>query len=111
MKPETLRVMLTPARLKNGELPSSPMPPDAPKDAPKKPMRYGFGLFLDEFEGQQYIEHDGGIFGFVSMFRSFWPQQVTVALLVNYDGFNPPTQFERVRAVRDAAARIALARS
>ncbi len=111
VKPETLRVMLTPARLKNGELPASPMPPDAPKDAPKKPMKYGFGLFLDEFEGREYIEHDGGIFGFISMFRSFWPQQVTIALLVNYDGFNPPTRFEQVRAVRDSAARIALAQS
>ena len=108
VKPETLKVMLTPARLRNGELPDAPPRPDAAKDAPKQPMRYGFGLFLGDFEGHGYIEHDGGIFGFVSRFRSFWPQQVTVALLVNFDGFDTPEKAERVRAVRDAAARIAL---
>ena len=108
VKPETLQVMLTPARLKNGELPDSPMPPNAPKDAPKKPMKYGFGLFLGEFEGHDYIEHDGGIFGFISMLRSFWPQQVTVALLINYDGFASPAELASVQAVRDAAGRAAL---
>lgn len=108
VKPETLRVMLTPARLGNGELPDAPPRPVAAKDAPKQPMKYGFGLFLGDFEGRGYIEHDGGIFGFVSRFRSFWPQQVTVAVLVNFDGFDTPAKGERVLAVRDAAARAAL---
>lgn len=109
VKPETLRVMLAPARLKNGELPDAPLPPDAPPDAPKQKIRYGFGLNFGEFEGREYVEHDGGIFGFVSMFRSYRPQQVTGAMLVNYDGFDSPEKAKRVRDVRDAAVRAVLA--
>lgn len=109
VKLETLSVILTPGRLKNGELPEAPMPPNTATDAPKESIKYGFGLSFGDFEGQNYIEHDGGIFGFVSAFRSFWPQQVTVALLVNYDGFDSQEKFKSVRNVRDAATRIALA--
>ena len=108
VKPGTLEVMLTPARLKNGQLPDAPPRPDAPKDAPVVPMKYGFGLFFGEFDGRDYVEHDGGINGFISQFRSFWPQQVTVAALVNTDGLDTPEKRERIQAVRDAAARAAL---
>ena len=108
VKPETLRVMLTPGRLKNGELPAGPIAPEAAKDAPKEAIKYGFGLSFGDFEGRDYVEHDGGIFGFVSMFRSFWPQQLSVALLVNYDGFGSTEKLKPVRNVRDAAVRTAL---
>lgn len=109
VKPETLQVMLTPVRLKNGELPEAPLPPDAPKDAPRKPLKYGFGLFFGDFENHPFVEHDGGIFGFVSMFRSFQAERVTVVVLVNYDGFDSPEKMQRVRNVEDAAARAGLA--
>ena len=108
VKPETLRVMLTPGRLKNGELPAAPMAPDAKKDAQQAAIKYGFGLSLGDFEGHDYVEHDGGIFGFISLLRSFWPQQLTVAVLVNYDGFGSPEKLKPVKNVRDAAVRTAL---
>ena len=111
VKPGTLKEMLTPARLKSGQLPDAPPRPDAPKDAPVLPMKYGFGLFFGEFEGRDYIEHDGGINGFISHFRSFWPQGITVAALVNTDGLDTPAKRERIQAVRDAAVRAALAGS
>ena len=107
VKPETLQLMLTPALLKNGELPEAPVPPNAPKDAPREKMRYGFGLATGEFEGHSFVEHDGGIFGFISMLRSYQREKVTVALLMNYDGFSSLEQLKTVRDVRDAAARIA----
>ena len=109
VRPATLRVMLTPARLGNGKLPDAPPRPGTATDAPVQPMKYGFGLFFGEFEGRDYVEHDGGINGFISQFRSFWPQQVTVAALVNTDGLDTPAKRERIQAVRDAAARAALA--
>lgn len=109
VKPGTLEVMLAPARLKNGQLPDAPPRPDAPKGANVEPMKYGFGLFFGEFEGRDYIEHDGGINGFISLFRSVWPQRITVAALVNTDGLDTPAKRERTYAVRDAAVRAALA--
>ncbi len=108
VKPATLQLMLTPARLKNGELPEAPVPPNAPQDAPRERVRYGFGLATGDFEGHTYVEHDGGIFGFISMLRSYQREKVTVALLVNYDGFSSREQLQTVRAVRDAAARTAV---
>jgi CubicO group peptidase (beta-lactamase class C family) len=109
VKPETLKTMLTPARLKNGELPIAPPSPGDAADAPKKPMKYGFGLFVGEFEGHEFVEHGGGIFGFITQFRSFWPQQVTFAAVVNYDGFASPAEMKRIEELRDAAVRVALA--
>ena len=108
VKPETLAVMLTPARLKNGELPPMPLPPDAPQDSKPQPLKYGFGVFLGDAEGRGYVEHDGGIFGFVSLLRTFQAEQVTVAVLVNYDGFDSPAKLQRIHGLRDAAARTAM---
>jgi len=109
IQPSTLQDMLTPARLANGELPPRPPRPGLSEEESRQPIRYGFGVFLGEFEGHEFVEHDGGIFGFVALHRSFWPQAATVAVLVNYDGFDSPEKFERLKAVRDSAARTALA--
>jgi D-alanyl-D-alanine carboxypeptidase len=109
VKPDTLQTMLTPVRLKNGELPVAPPSPGDAADAPKKPMKYGFGLFLGEFEGHDFVEHGGGIFGFITQFRSFWPQQVTFAAVVNYDGFASLAEMKRIEELRDSAVRAALA--
>lgn len=109
LQPSTLRDMLTPARLANGDLPPTPPRPDLSAEELKKPIRYGYGVFLGDFEGHEYVEHDGGIFGFVALHRSFWPQQATVAVLVNYDGFDSPEKFGRLKAVRDSAVRTVLA--
>jgi CubicO group peptidase (beta-lactamase class C family) len=108
VRPATLKEMLTPVRLPNGELPPAPPNPMAKPDSPKT-VKYGFGLMFGDFEGHEYTEHDGGIFGFLSLFRSFWPQQVTVAVLMNSDAIQSPADYERLTDVRDAAARAALA--
>jgi CubicO group peptidase (beta-lactamase class C family) len=109
VKPATLTEMLTPARLKSGELPDAPPSPLDPPGGAKKPMKYGFGLFTGEFDGREFVEHGGGIFGFITFFRSFRPQLATVALVVNYDGFDTPAKMQRVSDLRDAAARGVLA--
>lgn len=52
-------------------------------------MRYGFGIAAGQLRGQPWLQHDGGIHGFVSHL-SYQPQtQVTVALLRNSDGRGP----------------------
>lgn len=44
---------------------------------------YGFGLFIDSFEGHARIQHGGDIFGFNSMLVRFPDDGVTVAVLSN----------------------------
>lgn len=100
-----LEHMITPARLADGSLPWV-VPPGAGPGEPKREMRYGFGVFLNSFMGHDCIEHGGHIFGFSAHLRSFWRQQLTIAVLINCDG---PQQGATARnALRDDIARVAL---
>lgn len=57
--------------------------------AAKGSMRYGFGIVSEQLRGQPWLQHGGGIHGFVSLL-SYQPQsQVTVAVLRNSDGRGP----------------------
>lgn len=84
LKPQSLTAMTTPGLLKNGSLPMTPPPLD-PR-APKQPMRYGYGLFVEDFEGRRRVGHAGGINGFVSQLQTFPEQGVTFSALLNVDG-------------------------
>lgn len=53
---------------------------------------YGFGIFARTLRGQRYLEHGGGIFGFVSALGYVPGEQVTVAVLRNSDGLAPGRQ-------------------
>lgn len=106
VKPESLKEMMTPGRLKDGTLPLAKMDPE--KDEPAKPMEYGFGLALGDLDGKRWVGHAGGINGFSSQVRSFPAQQVSVATLVNSDFGGNATAYQATEGVRDAAARIAL---
>ncbi len=57
--------------------------------AAKGPRRYGFGIAQEQLRGQPWLQHGGGIHGFVSLL-AYQPQsQVTVALLRNSTGPGP----------------------
>lgn len=101
---DSLKLMLTPGRLKDGSI---PMVVQAP-NAPKTPVNYGFGLFMDSFEGHPTVGHSGGIFGFVSDLRSFPAEKTSVAILVNTDGSNRKDMRANFKAVQDAAAHAGL---
>lgn len=108
LKQGSLEQMLTPARLANGAVPESPEGLAVVQGGEHKPMEYGFGVMFGDFEGRRYVEHDGGINGFVSALRSFRAERVTVAMLVNTDGFKKPEMAKQLFEVRDTAVRAAL---
>src|SRR6185437_8443054 len=59
LRAESLRAMLTPVRLRDGSLPfNKEMAKALGED---KPIEYGFGIGLGDFEGHHYVEHGGGI--------------------------------------------------
>lgn len=74
---ESLKAMLEPARLANGERASAA--PDA---------GYGYGVRLSEVNGRRKISHTGGIHGFTSSLSYFPEQQLTIAVLSNVSGGN-----------------------
>ena len=99
-----LRAMLLPARLRDG---SVPMAVQA-AGAPKTPVNYGFGLFMDSFQGHATVGHSGGIFGFASDLRSFPQEKTSVAILINTDGSGRKATPTNIKAIEDTAALAAL---
>jgi D-alanyl-D-alanine carboxypeptidase len=110
LKAATLEQMLTPMRLANGTIPESPAGMALVQGGEHKPMEYGFGIALGDFEGHRYVEHNGGINGFLSALRSFRAERVTVAMLANTDGYKKPELAKNLFEIRDAAVRNGLSR-
>ncbi|WP_303794393.1 serine hydrolase domain-containing protein [Sandarakinorhabdus limnophila] len=103
--PAALQAMMTPARLNDGSVPTAVRE----AGAPKTPVNYGFGLFMGSFNGHASVGHGGGIFGFVSDLRSFPKEKISVAILINTDGFGRKTLGKSFKAIQDAVAIAALA--
>lgn len=82
LKPGSLERMLTPARLASG-----------------RTTRYAYGLGVGEYGGRTFVEHGGGIFGFVSDTLRVPDERLFVAILSN----NPASDTHP----RDLAFRIA----
>jgi CubicO group peptidase (beta-lactamase class C family) len=59
---------ITPVVLKNGEQP---------------PMRYGYGLGLSKFRGEDIIGHSGGLHGFVTQLNYYPKEKLTVVMFSN----------------------------
>ncbi len=72
LKPESLKRMLTPAKLSSG-----------------RSTRYAYGLGIGEYAGRTIVEHGGGIFGFVSDTLRVPDEGIFVAILSNNPGSNP----------------------
>lgn len=102
--PSALKAMLLPARLKDGSVPLAVQA----AGAPKTPVNYGFGLFLDSFEGHATVGHGGGIFGFASDLHSFPAEKTSIAILINTDGSGRKAAGTNIKAIEDTAARAAL---
>ena len=77
---ESLKLMLTPGRLKDGTLPSHKS-----KDGKSVDIKYGFGLDIGEDPHGAYIEHGGGIFGFLSNVRTYLDGRTSLARIQNCD--------------------------
>jgi CubicO group peptidase (beta-lactamase class C family) len=73
--PESFTQMTTPAKLADGET-----------------TDYGFGLQLEEFEGQKSISHGGGIHGFNSMLIFLPDADIHIAVISN----GPPVNAGRI---------------
>jgi D-alanyl-D-alanine carboxypeptidase len=49
---------------------------------------YGFGWFLDSFQGHAWIHHEGGVPGFTAEFSRFLDDKLTVIVLANQGGLS-----------------------
>ena len=74
---------LTPARLANGGQPNWPSTPGDDNLNPGKPVAYGFGWFLDPYQGRARMWHSGTTSGFRTVIQRFPAEKLTVIVLCN----------------------------
>jgi CubicO group peptidase (beta-lactamase class C family) len=65
-------------------------PSDGPPKFPEgKPVSYGFGWFLDPYQGHKRMSHDGNTIGFRTTIQRFPDDQLTVIVLANRADLDP----------------------
>ncbi len=74
---------LKPVQLAGGAQPHWPTTPDGDNLAPGKPVAYGFGWFLDPYQGHQRMWHTGSTMGFRTVIERFPSDQLTIVILCN----------------------------
>jgi CubicO group peptidase (beta-lactamase class C family) len=86
-----MRSALTPVHLADGSLPNwSSDPGDADPQA-GKPVFYGFGWFLDDYQSHHRMWHYGETTGFRSAIERFTEGKLTIVILCNRTDLNPET--------------------
>jgi CubicO group peptidase (beta-lactamase class C family) len=89
--------VFTPARLADGSEPHWPTEPGDENLFPGRPVSYGFGWFLEPWQGRTRAWHHGETKGFRSTIQRFPDAGLTVVLLANRDDLD----------LRELALRIA----
>ncbi len=87
---------LSPVKLADGSEPQWPTEPDGDNLAPGKPVSYGFGWFLDPFNGHPRMWHSGTTMGFRSVIQRFTKDGVTIVILCNRADLEPKEYSERI---------------
>jgi len=59
------------------------------KDEDGRTVSYGFGWFLDPYQGHKRMSHNGGTIGFRTTIQRFPDDQLTVIVLANRTDINP----------------------
>ncbi|HET7149792.1 MAG TPA: serine hydrolase, partial [Candidatus Acidoferrum sp.] len=56
---------------------------------PGKPVSYGFGWFLDPYEGHERMWHTGSTMGFRTVIERFRKENLTIIILSNWTDLDP----------------------
>src|ERR1700682_3351076 len=81
---------LAPVKLNDGSEPHWPKEPNDDNLHPGKPVAYGFGWFLDPYQGRQRMWHTGSTMGFRTVIERFTDGSgLTVIILCNRTDLEP----------------------
>ena len=84
------QLALTPVRLADGSEPHWPVEANDDNLHPRKPVAYGFGWFLDPYQGRQRMWHTGTTMGFRTVIERFTEGDgLTVITLCNRTDLEP----------------------
>lgn len=84
-----LRPALTPVKLNDGSEPHWPTQPNGDNLHPGKPVSYGFGWFLDPYNGHARLWHTGSTMGFRTVIERFLGENLTIIILSNRTDLDP----------------------
>jgi CubicO group peptidase (beta-lactamase class C family) len=84
-----MQAALTPVKLADGSEPHWPRDPQAGSSSEPPAVMYGFGWFLDPYQGHARNYHDGGTMGFRTTIQRFVNDHFTVIILCNRTDLNP----------------------
>lgn len=84
-----MRPALTPAKLNDGSEPHWPTQPNGDNLHPGKPVSYGFGWFLDPYNGHARMWHTGSTMGFRTVIERFLGENLTIIILSNRTDLDP----------------------
>ena len=80
---------LAPVRLNDGSEPHWPTEANDDNLHPGKPVSYGFGWFLDPYNGRQRMWHTGSTMGFRTVIERFLSEGLTIIILSNRTDLDP----------------------
>ena len=80
---------LTPVRLNDGAIPQWDSGPGDTDPQQGKPVQYGFGWFLDSYQGHPRMWHYGDTTGFQTAIQRFPKDDLTVIVLCNRTDLDP----------------------
>jgi CubicO group peptidase (beta-lactamase class C family) len=80
---------LVAVKLNDGSQTHWPLERDGDNLDPGKPVSYGFGWFLDPYEGRQRMWHSGSSSGFRTVIERFPSEHLTIVILCNRSDLNP----------------------
>jgi CubicO group peptidase (beta-lactamase class C family) len=86
---EEMAPALVPAKLADGAPTLWPTAPSDDNLHPGKPVSYGFGWFLDPFEGQPRMWHTGSTMGFRTIIQRYAGSNMTIIVLANRTDLDP----------------------
>jgi len=86
---QEMQSALTSAKLADGSEPHWPAEADDDNLAPGKPVSYGFGWFLDPYEGHARMWHSGSTMGFRTVIERFTAEHLTIVILCNRTDLDP----------------------
>jgi CubicO group peptidase (beta-lactamase class C family) len=86
---EETKPALASVKLNDGSEPHWPAEPGGDNLHPGKPVSYGFGWFLDPYEGHQRMWHTGTTMGFRTVIERFLSENLTIIILSNRTDLDP----------------------